>query len=236
MNTRKAYTLVELCVVLAIVVVLSLMLFGVFSRVREKSRQATCQSNLHQIYLALSQYVADNDNHFPNDLGWSDSLSVYIKTQDVFVCPSIPRPFPPELTAAAADRRVDYTYARGWVNGLTFLPSSSGLPTPVLSGLNEATTLQMSRLPIISEILIPGYFEDVPLPRGAACGLTDATGTPQLISQRATHHNGGFNQLFYDGQVIWTSPQRAAQIECDLGRFAQPPFRAGGPHIPASNN
>ena len=234
MNNRKAYTLVELCVVLAIVVVLSLLLFGVFSRVREKSRRAICQSNLYQIYFALTQYVADNDNHFPNGLRWSESLSTYIKTQNVFVCPSIPRPFPPEL--APYDKGVDYRYAIGWINALKFLPSKGGLPTPVFSGLNEAVTLQMSRIPVISEIPMSGYVEEVPLPRGAACGITDAIGTPKLMSQWATYHNGGSNQLFYDGQVVWMSPQRAAQVECDSGRFSQPPFRAGGPHIPAPNN
>lgn len=229
MNNRKAYTLIEIAVVLAIIVVLSLLLFGVFSRVREKARQSTCQSNLHQIYLALSQYVADNDNRFPSGLRrWSQAIAIYTKTPEVFVCPSVPRPIPPEL--APEDKKVDYRYAIGWINTLKFVPSSNGLPTPVLSGLNEATTLPMSKLPIISEMPMPGYYQEAPLPRGAACGITNAIGTPELSLLWATYHSGGSNQLFYDGQIIWMPAQRAAQIECDLGRYAQPPFRAGGPH------
>lgn len=56
---RSAFTLVELLVVLAIIALLSALLFPAFKRAQENGNQTTCQSNLHQIYLATQQYYQD---------------------------------------------------------------------------------------------------------------------------------------------------------------------------------
>jgi hypothetical protein len=45
--------------------VLAAILFPVFARVRESARRASCQSNLKQIGLAISQYAQDYDEHCP---------------------------------------------------------------------------------------------------------------------------------------------------------------------------
>jgi len=60
-NTSRAFTLIELLVVIAIIAILAAILFPVFAKVREKARQASCQSNLRQVGLATLQYVQDND-------------------------------------------------------------------------------------------------------------------------------------------------------------------------------
>jgi prepilin-type N-terminal cleavage/methylation domain-containing protein len=59
-NPRSAaFTLVELLTVIAIIAVLTAVLFPVFSRVRENSRQATCMSNMRQMYVGASLYKDD---------------------------------------------------------------------------------------------------------------------------------------------------------------------------------
>lgn len=69
--TVKGFTLIELLVVIAIIAVLAAILFPVFAQAREKGRQASCMSNLHQIGLATLQYVQDYDDtlfpFFEND-------------------------------------------------------------------------------------------------------------------------------------------------------------------------
>ncbi len=104
--------MIELLVVLAILGILAAVLFPVFAHVREKARQTTCASNLHQIGLATMQYVGDNDETmFPkaydDDAGgrvdWSyyvtpgphktidksrGLLGAYLKSDAVWVCPS----------------------------------------------------------------------------------------------------------------------------------------------------
>jgi len=57
----RGFTLIELLVVIAIIAIVAAILFPVFSRTREKSRQATCSSNLKEIGLAAMLYAADYD-------------------------------------------------------------------------------------------------------------------------------------------------------------------------------
>lgn len=66
MNRRTAgFTLIELLVVIAIIAILAAILFPVFARAREKARQASCQSNLKQIAMAVIQYCDDHDGMGP---------------------------------------------------------------------------------------------------------------------------------------------------------------------------
>lgn len=62
---KRAFTLVELLVVLAIIAVLAALLLPVLGRARESARATACLSNLHQIGLALQIYVQENNNKLP---------------------------------------------------------------------------------------------------------------------------------------------------------------------------
>ena len=62
---RVAFSLIELLVVLAIISTLMALLFPVFGTVRGRARQISCASNLHQIGLAFSAYMQDNEGKFP---------------------------------------------------------------------------------------------------------------------------------------------------------------------------
>ena len=91
---RKGFTLIELLVVIAIIAILAAILFPVFGRARENARRSSCQSNLKQIGLGILQYVQDYDEKMP--LGrtaeavsnWQYNVQPYIKSYQVFACPS----------------------------------------------------------------------------------------------------------------------------------------------------
>jgi prepilin-type N-terminal cleavage/methylation domain-containing protein/prepilin-type processing-associated H-X9-DG protein len=114
---HKGFTLIELLVVIAIIAILAAIIFPVFSMVREKARQASCQSNLRQIAMAVKMYTVDYDEKFPIqdtfgvswptgipswidpsiDSNWARSIFPYIKSYKVLVCLSsklIEDPYP----------------------------------------------------------------------------------------------------------------------------------------------
>lgn len=64
-ESRRGFTLIELLVVIAIIAILAAILFPVFAQARERGRLATCTSNLHQIYIALTQYADDFRGFMP---------------------------------------------------------------------------------------------------------------------------------------------------------------------------
>jgi prepilin-type N-terminal cleavage/methylation domain-containing protein/prepilin-type processing-associated H-X9-DG protein len=64
-SKEHGFTLIEILVVVAIIALLAAILFPVFSRARENARRASCQSNMKQLGLAITQYVQDYDERYP---------------------------------------------------------------------------------------------------------------------------------------------------------------------------
>lgn len=93
----SAFTLIELLVVIAIIAILAAILFPVFAQARAKARQTACLSNGKQLGLGLLQYTQDYDGGLPpgqttlatgETISWPTMIYSYVKSGDVFVCPS----------------------------------------------------------------------------------------------------------------------------------------------------
>src|SRR5437762_14221327 len=69
MNRKKAFTLVELLVVIGIIAVLISMLLPALNKAREQARSAKCLSNLRQLAIATIQYCNNNKGSFPGQGG-----------------------------------------------------------------------------------------------------------------------------------------------------------------------
>jgi len=95
---RSGFTLIELLVVIAIIAILAAILFPVFAKAREAARKSSCQSNVKQLLLAVTQYVQDYDERYPTGhtsagaeyYSWNQVVQPYAKNLGIFRCPSDP--------------------------------------------------------------------------------------------------------------------------------------------------
>ncbi len=70
---KHGFTLIELLIVISIISVLASILFPVFSRAREKARQATCISNQRQLAAECMMYAQDHEECLPPSKSiWTD--------------------------------------------------------------------------------------------------------------------------------------------------------------------
>ena len=217
---RPAFTLVELLVVIAIIGILAAILFPVFARARENGRRASCQSNLRQIGLGLIQYSQDYDEILiadwygtPNEtlppnspLGvsykWEDAAFPYIKSEQVFMCPSavggaaVPYTYYKNLTAPrASDNLGSYTIIHGYGNNQ---PDR----TPPVSHpfFNDLVNLSRASNPSTTAWVLDGdgYFYTQVSPPSPLPATPSATDTLNNMDSR---HLETINVLFLDGHV-----------------------------------
>ncbi|MBC7286899.1 MAG: DUF1559 domain-containing protein [Armatimonadetes bacterium] len=227
MLRARGFTLIELLVVIAIIAVLAAILFPVFSRAREKARQAQCASNVRQILLALAMYRQDYDGRMlywyfwsgPQVYYWWEITQPYIKNLDIFRCPSAPTDprvwnMGPQYDRLATDYFL-FWYASTWWRvpvGSEGLGGGAILgAVPAAAPLTIGSTVGPStaqRYP--SEADFPHPTQVATIVEGfclqSSANPNDGTmgyGSWDASDQRTYRHNGGWNVGFLDGHVKW---------------------------------
>jgi len=89
-KNNHAFTLIEILIVIVVILVITGLMFSVLSKVREKSNQAVCMSNMGQLFKCLVQYTIENDGYLPlkNNSG-SCSGEVWFKAVDRYIITDI---------------------------------------------------------------------------------------------------------------------------------------------------
>lgn len=108
---KRAFTLLEALIVVGIIALIAAFLFPVFARYNEPrgGRRSSCMSNLKQIGLGMMQYLQDYNETYPlahqtTSTGWADLLQPYVKSTQLFQCPS--------AQGKSANFSTDYFYNR----------------------------------------------------------------------------------------------------------------------------
>jgi prepilin-type N-terminal cleavage/methylation domain-containing protein/prepilin-type processing-associated H-X9-DG protein len=189
-NRRNAFTLIELLVVIAIIAILASILFPVFGRARENARRSSCQSNLKQIALGIKQYTQDYDERFPNipgsapadSPGWAYAIQPYMKSEQIFQCPSDSGPTPPGDTLLL--RAATTGFSDFYINA------------------NLADTNGVA----VSEAAL-NYTANTVLNGEGTSGTANNYAQQNPAAGQARHLEGA-NYAFADGHVKWYRPER----------------------------
>ena len=125
----RGFSLLELLLVVAILLVLFTIYWSPGSSSRERALQSACQGNLQKIHIAMSIFAKDHDGTFPNVPGARTSAAAleplvprYNSDTTLFICPAS-KDSAPSSGKPLRDQRISYAYymGRSMTNGADLL-------------------------------------------------------------------------------------------------------------------
>ncbi|MBI2948284.1 MAG: type II secretion system protein [Verrucomicrobia bacterium] len=182
----RAFTLLELLVVMGIVAVLAALLSPLLSRAKKMSETAKCTEQLRQMGLAMTAYAEDHAEFLPaahtvvqwtstNPVAWTRALLPYFQTKKLLTCPEFQR----------LHNRSSFNYFMG--SRAAFVEAGG-----------QAASVQLSKIRLASQYILSGD-TNFPFPQEDAD--PDNYTQDTLFSAESTGHCRKLNVLFADGHV-----------------------------------
>lgn len=206
--TKNGFTLIELLVVIAIIALLAAILFPVFTQARENARRSSCQSNLRQLGMAVVQYTQDYDDTLPVNVNgsiWAYCLYPYVKSTQVYRCPSDPTKSTSPRVPVSFAFNYDIARTDGWgINGkiIRFADPTRTLLFFETQNWTALVDSDCSLTPAADCPLVGNGYHGM-MREGAGSGVIPSDG------QYATGYMGGFSDPtvdpFNNNGVLYTS-------------------------------
>lgn len=241
--SHRAFTLIELLTVIAIIGILAAIIIPVAGRVRDSARTAQCLGNLRQISAATLLYCNDHKGRFPTRDGddpaspkpWNQTISAYLGVatpestpHKAFHCPMDPNPWSPVITEAPRSYRFSGRVSGGGSN-----------PRWGIIGNGDGFSRNLSDITLPSRVAmicdmwtsnagawahgIQAYDSANPGRSLITTGWDKATGAPRL-PDGSYYHGGGkkINITFVDGHAASLDPD----VVCAGGNLLQAMWKA----------
>lgn len=225
----RAFSLVEVLVVIGIIAILLAILLPVLSKVREMGRRTTCARNLQQSYAALQIYANAHHGKLPQhgydfQSGYSFPYHLPSHTAEAIVprganrnflyCPS------GDLTAVNATWDDFGPESRMCATGYTwFIRRTRGNPPPLERPKRYLTSMSRSgdaaTLELVADLVYSFKGRFTALDINYAHAEKDRPNANQTSHLRAGDKPAGGNILFLDGHVSWRAFEEMA-IRNDL--------------------
>jgi prepilin-type N-terminal cleavage/methylation domain-containing protein/prepilin-type processing-associated H-X9-DG protein len=206
----KAFTLIELLTVIAIIGILAAILIPVVGKVRESARQAVCGSNIRQLSIAMLLFADENNGVLPTTGSTAQGEQptdwiLWRRNEDELrlspIVSYIGNTFQPEIYRCPSDERVADpanrpTYAYSFTMNRALDPQSPGRAGPSVRGHIENIP-DPSRIVMLVE-------EDTP---------NDSSAWLENPEDELTQRHGGRGHVsFVDGHVELVTPRFARHV------------------------
>lgn len=200
----KAFTLVELLTVIAIIGILAAIIIPTVGKVRAAARSAQCLSNLRELGVGFKLFAEDHRGRLvfntwdptPGGNDWRDNLSHYLNRGRTWRSGDMPlEPFncPASETRDRAHFSRTYHYANDGRNFRDKVPPSDARNMPVF--------LSAVRDPSLVILAVDGWIPTNAnvIPREIGSGI---------VARVAPRHGGRANVLYLDFHVASVDPAR----------------------------
>lgn len=193
--SRRAFTLIELLTVIAVIAILAGLLLGSISKAKDRGQRAACINNLHQIYLTEQYFADNNDGAVPigyrggrkqwDTMFFSGTVNKFVTFGRLYTEGLIDQPRVFYCPAERASSQSYNTTDNPWPPGTPGTNVQSGYAsTPIVDWGTSDEPPQWPQLEQLGQVAL----------------LADGVGLPDRVDSR---HRTGVNMIRTDGSAVW---------------------------------